>query len=150
MCSPACPDFYGTVENIQPAEWPDELESFGEDELPPNAILLEYLPILHRIDLTNFSEKYPIQFSEILSGIHSLGILHDDPYPRNMVIVKGENGGDGRAMWIDFDSSMTIPLDKMGEWEQYRFDEEKLIVQQFGEALVSLIIITFILFLIAL
>ncbi|PWY80834.1 hypothetical protein BO94DRAFT_602192 [Aspergillus sclerotioniger CBS 115572] len=36
------PDFYGIIENIKPV--PPYMKDFLEDALPPNAVLMEYIP----------------------------------------------------------------------------------------------------------
>lgn len=38
------PQFYGTIENIDPALCHPHLKEFMKDEYPPTAILLEYIP----------------------------------------------------------------------------------------------------------
>ena len=50
------PQFYGTVEKIQPKLWKPHLDMFLKDKLLPNAILIEYIPHMEMIDLPNFSK----------------------------------------------------------------------------------------------
>ncbi|KAJ6185716.1 hypothetical protein N7519_007017 [Penicillium mononematosum] len=97
------PDFYGIITNIQPASWPG-LDMFLDDKLPPNAILIEYVPNVQQIDLSNFSLRYLRQLRHILDEIHDAGVLHGDPYPRNMMI----SADQCKALWIDFDSAHTF------------------------------------------
>ncbi|KAL7662254.1 hypothetical protein ACMYSQ_001601 [Aspergillus niger] len=99
------PDFYGTIRKIQPANWPS-LSMFLNDKLPPNAILIEYIPNLQQIDLSNYSPKRLAKFREIFDDIHAAGVLHADPKPRNMMVSLSE---DDRVLWIDFDSAQTFP-----------------------------------------
>ncbi|PGG98576.1 hypothetical protein AJ79_08829 [Helicocarpus griseus UAMH5409] len=63
------PDFYGTITKIKATDWPD-LHMFHEDKLPPNAILIEYIPNMQQMDLSNFLESYPHRFRDILCEIH--------------------------------------------------------------------------------
>lgn len=79
---------------------------FLNDKLPPNAILIEYIPNLQQIDLSNYSPKRLAKFREILDDIHAAGVLHADPKPRNMMVSLSE---DDRVLWIDFDSAQTFP-----------------------------------------
>lgn len=110
------------------------LHDFKNDELPPRAIFIEYIPNLHWIDLTNYSEARLAKFRQILDEFHDMGILHDDLYPRNMLIAKGEEGQEDRVLWIDFDLAWTnLPDDdQRREW----FEDEKEIMQQFAGDLV--------------
>lgn len=130
------PDFYGAIPQIRLAEWPDTLHGFKDDEVPPSAIFIEYVPNLHWIDLTNFSEAHLTKFRQVLDEFHDLCILHDDPHPRNMLIAKGEENEEDRVLWIDFDSAWTnLPDDdRRREW----FEGEKLLVKQFAQELVRL------------
>ena len=79
------PDFYGTIRKIQPASWPT-LYMFLNDELPPNAILIEYVPNIQSIGLSTFSKKCLDRLREILDEIHEAKVLHGDPKPRNMMV----------------------------------------------------------------
>ncbi|KAH7305456.1 hypothetical protein B0I35DRAFT_516291 [Stachybotrys elegans] len=129
------PDFYGAVTQMQLADWHQMLHSFKEDEVPPCAIFIEYIPDLHMIDLTNFSEARLAKFLQILDEIHNLRILHDDTYPRNMLVARGNEGQEDRVIWIDFDCAWTnLPDD---ERHRQWFEDEKELVQYFAKALVG-------------
>ncbi|KAJ5356877.1 hypothetical protein N7517_011486 [Penicillium concentricum] len=60
------PDFYGTITDIKlsilPSQWPQDTYSiqcmFQEDNSPLDALLLEYIPGLEMIDLSNYSAQY--------------------------------------------------------------------------------------------
>ena len=120
---------------LQPARWPVELRRFRRDKLLPAAIFIEYIPNLHRIDLTNFSEAYLAKFRQIVDEIHDLNIFHTDTYPRNMLIAKGQDGQEDRVLLIDFDRAYTdFPNDdRRREW----IEEEKGFLAEFCEDLVS-------------
>ncbi|KAL3472469.1 hypothetical protein BJX99DRAFT_214698 [Aspergillus californicus] len=100
------PNFYGTISKIQPAVWPN-LDMFLDDKLPPNAVLIEYIPNLQQIDLSNFSRQRLAKFRESLDDIHKAKVLHHDTYPRNMMVSLEPE----RVLWIDFDSAQTYPED---------------------------------------
>ncbi|KAL4863881.1 hypothetical protein BDV12DRAFT_189347 [Aspergillus spectabilis] len=79
------PNFYGTIRNIQPADW----ASFGmflPDKLPPSAILIEYIPNLQSIDLPTFSKEHLARHRQILDYFHEANVLHGDPMPRNLTV----------------------------------------------------------------
>ncbi|GAQ42279.1 hypothetical protein ANI_1_1926094 [Aspergillus niger] len=102
------PDFYETIRNIQPARWPN-LSMFLDDKLPPNAILIEYIPNMQAIGLENYSEQRMTKFRQILDDIHEVNVLHGDPMPRNMMV--SVSGNEDRVLWVDFDSVQTFPGD---------------------------------------
>ncbi|CAI7641486.1 unnamed protein product [Penicillium manginii] len=101
------PDFYGTIKNIDPSHWP-YLWKFVDDELPPTAILIEYAPNMHRIDLSNFSPQNMQILRETLAEMHSVGVLHGDAETRNMVVSKDPTTNQDRALWLDFDRAHTF------------------------------------------
>lgn len=123
------PDFYGTITNIQPALWPN-LDMFIDDKIPPRAVLIEYVPDIQPIDLSNFSLQYLHQLGHILEDIHSAEILQGDPYPRNMMISK-----QGRVLWIDFDRSQTFS-GSLSKRQSTWFEEENEMMEYFINALV--------------
>ncbi|KAK9366645.1 hypothetical protein V1509DRAFT_231242 [Lipomyces kononenkoae] len=125
------PDFYGTVVNIQPTLWPD-LHMFLKDKLPPNAVLIEYIPNMQPIDLSNFSEHYLAKLSQILNDIHQARVLHGDPKPRNMMISWGEQD---RVLWIDFDSAQTFSEDSLSPRQETWVKDEVEMMDYFVEAL---------------
>ncbi|RJE21415.1 hypothetical protein PHISCL_06246 [Aspergillus sclerotialis] len=87
------PDFYGTIENINPTLWPN-LDMFQNDELPPNAVVIEYIPDMQPLDLSNFSVMRMAKFRRILDSMHRAKVSHGDPYPRNMMIQVGDRERD--------------------------------------------------------
>lgn len=132
------PDFYGTLTKIQPTLWPS-LSMFHEDNLPPNAILIEYIPNMESISLSNFSKDYLVKFRQILEDIHQAGVYHGDAKPRNMMVSQ-EEGKEDRVLWIDFDSAQTFSTEKPLSQKQERWVRwENELVDYFIEALVSLL-----------
>ncbi|PYH96543.1 hypothetical protein BO71DRAFT_407650 [Aspergillus ellipticus CBS 707.79] len=105
------PDFYGTIRNIQPALWLN-LHMFLHDKLPPNAILIEYIPNMQAVDLSNYSEQRLSSLRQILDEIHKANVLHGDTKPRNMMVFVGMQE---RVLWIDFDSAQTFPEGGLSE-----------------------------------
>lgn len=82
------PDFYSVITQINPISSQPFLKRFLKDNLFPNAILIEYIPDLHQIDLSTFLDYRIATLRTILESIHGVGIYHDGPYPRNMMAQK--------------------------------------------------------------
>ncbi|EEP79938.1 predicted protein [Uncinocarpus reesii 1704] len=99
------PRFYGTVENIDPTQSLPHLQSFVNDEHPPTAILLEYIPNMKELKWTNYNASRMQNFIDGLNAIHGALVYHDDVHPRNMMIVEED---PERAIWIDFDRAQTF------------------------------------------
>ncbi|KAE8353789.1 hypothetical protein BDV28DRAFT_156732 [Aspergillus coremiiformis] len=126
------PEFYGTIRKIQPADWPN-LRMFLDDELPPNAILIEYIPNLQQIDLSNFSKQRLAELRQILGDFHNVNVLHGDARPRNMAVSLGEQE---RVLWIDFDSAQTFPEgEKRSQMQEIWIEEEVKTMDYFVDAL---------------
>ncbi|BCR89775.1 uncharacterized protein ACHE_50973A [Aspergillus chevalieri] len=102
------PDSYGTMTNMQPALWLN-LHMSLEDELPPDAVLVEYIPNSQHIDLSNYSNERLHTLRDIHYEIHQARVYHGDAYPRNTMISMGDSGEEDRVLWVDFDSSQTLP-----------------------------------------
>ncbi|KAL4929520.1 uncharacterized protein BDV17DRAFT_56874 [Aspergillus undulatus] len=102
------PEFYGVVRNIQPTKWAF-LNMFINDILAPNAILIEFIPNLHQIDLSNFSKPRLAKLRRILDEIYEAGVVHCDVKPRNMMVSLAEQDGQDRVLWIDFGSAQELP-----------------------------------------
>ncbi|PLB49171.1 hypothetical protein P170DRAFT_357004 [Aspergillus steynii IBT 23096] len=126
-------DFYGTITNIQPLLCQPSLGMFLEDKRPPNAVLIEYIPNMRMIDLSNFSERRVSELRRILlEDIHPAGVLHGDPMPRNMMV----QDKDGRVLWIDFDSAQTFTEDGfLTPRQEWWVKEEVEMVDYFVDAL---------------
>jgi Lipopolysaccharide kinase (Kdo/WaaP) family len=127
------PNFYGTIQQIQPKFWKPHLDMFLEHDLLPNAVLLEYVSDMQMIDLSTFSTERIQKLFHILREIHNAKVLHHDPYPRNMMVVPGE---PDRVLWIDFDRAQTFPK-PLTQRQQGWFTEEVEFVELFAKALVS-------------
>ncbi|KAM3513072.1 hypothetical protein MY11210_003274 [Beauveria gryllotalpidicola] len=128
------PDFYGSVTKIDPRLWPD-LYMFHNDELPANAIFIEYVPNMHEIDLSNFSRERMAKLREILLEFHKMGVTHGDTYPRNMMIAPGSPGKEDRVLWVDFDSAQTLQLENLSEINRDWIHEEIEMMDYFSEGL---------------
>ncbi|KAJ5823066.1 hypothetical protein N7447_005406 [Penicillium robsamsonii] len=99
------PDFYGVVENIDfEAEGcsrnSDKTFPRGLDpKARPNGVLMEYIPDVNMLELSNYTEQRARNLRRLLLEIHEAGIVHLDPYPRNMLI----QGDSDWVLWIDYE-----------------------------------------------
>ena len=98
------PDFYGTMEPIDPAQFRPHLDIFLQHEEPPNAVILRYIPNMKTLAFSTYTKAGAAQLRHALTEIHKAGVTHDDIHPRNMIML---SKGPVPAMWIDFDSSET-------------------------------------------
>lgn len=130
------PDFYGTSTQINPKVWPD-LYMFHKDELPADALFIEYVPNMHKIDPSNFSKEKMAKLREILVEFHELGVYHGDPYPRNMMIADKLPGEQKRVLWIDFDSAQTLQLDNLSERNRDSLRKQIQMMDYFSDGIVS-------------
>ncbi|EGX87961.1 hypothetical protein CCM_09584 [Cordyceps militaris CM01] len=122
------------VTKIDPRLWPD-LYMFHNDELPADAIFIEYVPNMHEIDLSNFSRERMAKLREILLEFHKIGVAHGDTYPRNMMIAPGSPGKEDRVLWVDFDSAQTLQPENLSEIDRDWIHEETEMMDYFSEGL---------------
>lgn len=108
------------------------MHTFLSDKLPPNAILIEYVPNMQPMNLSNSSLRYLRKPSQTLEDIHLAGILHGDLMLRNMMI----SGHQGRVLWIDFDSAQTFS-ETLSARQKTWIQEENEMMDYFVKALVS-------------
>ncbi|PYI10662.1 hypothetical protein BO78DRAFT_359829 [Aspergillus sclerotiicarbonarius CBS 121057] len=127
------PPFYGFVEQINPVDASPHLKDFLEGRSRPNAILLEYIPNLRPITLSNFSEKRAHKLYQILQAIHRAGIYHGDPYPRNMMVQEDTD----RVLWIDFDRAQAFTPESLQRYQVKWLEEEADMMDYFVKALTA-------------
>lgn len=131
------PRFYGTIENINVNLWPYLQDEYGfeDDELPPNAVLVEYVPHVAQLDLTNFSQDRLDRLRMILFEFHDIGLFHGDPFPRNMMVAASSS--DDRVLWIGFDRAQLLTRSKCSPRHARRIDLEIELMNDFAKRLVS-------------
>ncbi|PYI07017.1 hypothetical protein BO78DRAFT_314175, partial [Aspergillus sclerotiicarbonarius CBS 121057] len=127
------PYFYGLVEHIQPANHLPHLQDFLGDTTCPNAVLMEYIPNLQSINLSNFSEKRIHRLQQILLEVHRAGVYHGDPYPRNIMIQTTSD----RVLWIDFDRAQTFTPQSIKPYQLDWLQHETNMMDYFVEALAA-------------
>lgn len=128
------PDFYGLIEHINPVHHLPYLQDFVEDTVYPNAILMEYVPDIYSIDLSNYSERRLRKLQQILLEMHRAGVYHGDPYPRNMMVQITSD----RVLWIDFDRAQTFTSQSIKQCHLTWLERETRMMEEFVEGLVSL------------
>lgn len=78
---------------------------FLNDEYPPNAIFLEYIPDPEILHLHNYTPGRMDKFLAGIREIHKALVEHNDMKPRNMLVVQDDPAE--RVVWIDFDRENT-------------------------------------------
>ncbi|KAL1961068.1 hypothetical protein VTO42DRAFT_4956 [Malbranchea cinnamomea] len=88
------PQFFGTMDKFDPKPCQPHLCTFVNDEYPPSAIFLEYIPNLEMLDLNNYTQA---QMNKFLVGVHEIHKALVE-HARNMLIVRDD---PERVVWID-------------------------------------------------
>ncbi|KAK6812610.1 hypothetical protein RU639_011582 [Aspergillus parasiticus] len=96
------PKFYGFINGLEPASFHPALQHFAHDKLKPKAILLEYLPNAESLNCVNYSDTLYSQAIEGMKEIHKAGVHHQDIYPRNILLVRGN---PDRLVWMTWGST---------------------------------------------
>lgn len=92
------------------------LNTFLGDLHHPCAILLEYLPHAEPLNCENYTQDRIQRAILGIQAVHRARVLHNDPYPKNVLIVPGmaSNGSDDRAVWVDFDIALNFGSVEVG------------------------------------
>jgi hypothetical protein len=124
------PQFHGSIEDLDPKLHQPHLDMFLDDEYPPKALLLEYIPDMEAMHWTNYTDAKRDNLIRGLEEIHAAGVIHDEIHPRNMMVVKGDSE---KAIWIDFDRAQTWDKDNLSDEQKgwLRFESE-LAADQLG------------------
>ncbi|PYI09804.1 hypothetical protein BO78DRAFT_362287 [Aspergillus sclerotiicarbonarius CBS 121057] len=106
VCGKGVLRFYGTLENLDPFAFEPHLQYFTDDKYLPCAILLEWLPDARPLGDLEWSPQLVKPIYAALGQIHQAGVIHNDAYPKNILVVPGKQGQ--RIVWIDFDVSIVF------------------------------------------
>lgn len=79
---------------INPASFTPHLGAFQEDAELPSAVLIEYLPNPLLMNCMTYIKERMEKAITGIEQIHLALVAHNDPYPKNILIVH-ETGGDG-------------------------------------------------------
>ncbi|KAJ5712012.1 hypothetical protein N7488_006168 [Penicillium malachiteum] len=108
-----------------------------DDEYPPSAIFLEYIPGLEKIHpVENFTQQRMDNLFDGIRQINKALVLHNDLYPRNMMVIKDtpESKSD-RVIWLDFDRAETFNEDEITDEQARLIAMEEKIVSDLGSSL---------------
>jgi predicted Ser/Thr protein kinase len=111
------PKFYG-YDFRKPSNWGLQAAT-AEDEEPLYGILLEWLDGAKQLSEQNMDSAVVIDFMRGLTQIHNAGILHNDIFECNMLVLPSK-----RSVWIDFSCA------KMGREDIH--DQEALALAGFA------------------
>ncbi|KGO38484.1 hypothetical protein PEX1_014940 [Penicillium expansum] len=87
------PKYYGSIDRIDPSCHQPWLISFLDDKFHPSAILLEYLEGSEPLNCVNYSKERLSKAMEALVQVHSALIVHNDLYPKNILIEEDQQEG---------------------------------------------------------
>lgn len=121
------PQFLGTMDKFDPKLCQPHLRKFLEDEYPPSALFLEYIPNMEMVKLHNYTEARMNNLLRGIREIHKAGVEHNDIKPRNMLIVK-DDPNPNRVVWIDFNRANTYD-------EHHMTDEQKVLIAEEEESM---------------
>ncbi|OJD12016.1 hypothetical protein AJ78_07333 [Emergomyces pasteurianus Ep9510] len=123
------PKFYGFM-LLNPTSFAPHLYAFQRDSGLPSAILIEYLPNSLPMNCVTYSKERMDKAIIGIQQIHSALVEHNDPYPKNILIITGD---PERVVWIDFDVAITYPNNTyIGDRENGWITEETECVKGFG------------------
>lgn len=92
------------------------------------------------MNCVTFSKERFEKVNVRIQQIHSEALIeHNDPYPKNVLIVPGEQQQPERVVWIDFDVAIVYPDESyIGERERRWIEFEAECVESYGTMLVGL------------
>lgn len=124
---------------IDPANCAPYLDAFRHDTDFPSAILIEYLPKPLEMNCVTYTAERMQKAVIGIQKIHSALVEHNDPYPKNILIVPSDQGDQERVIWVDFDIAIVYPNDTYIETRRSgRIEFETEVVESFGRLLVRL------------
>ncbi|KAL2819103.1 hypothetical protein BJX63DRAFT_418883 [Aspergillus granulosus] len=126
------PRFLGSMRKFDPSLCQPHLNMFLDDEYLPSALFLEYIPNLEMIQLHNYTQQ---RMDNLLSGIreiHEALVLHDDPNPRNMMVIGNH---PEKVIWMDFDRAKTYDEDQITDEQRCLLKEEDEMVSGFKKCI---------------
>ena len=105
------PDIIGTAQRNVSGWGLDNLD--GDREGNYYGLLMEWIEGGERLTPENVRADHIVSFVRGLVRIHEAGVLHNDTWARNMLVVPGSN----RAVWIDFGSATLDPTEEQMKQE---------------------------------
>ncbi|KAJ9225219.1 hypothetical protein DTO027B5_6505 [Paecilomyces variotii] len=124
------PRFLGSMRKFDQSLCQPYLEMFLDDEYPPSAIFLEYIPNMEMITLNNYTQQRMDNLIAGIREIHKTLVLHGDLKPRNMMVVKDD---PERVIWIDFDRAATYEEASITDSEKSLLEDEEITLVYFKQ-----------------
>lgn len=87
------------------------------------------------MELDTYSASRVEALADILREFHELGLIHGDPYPRNMMVV--ESQPKDRILWVDFDCAQVVQKEDLPSWAKFELNMERRIMDEFAQFIVS-------------
>lgn len=128
------PRFLGSMRKFDQSLCQPYLEMFLDDEYPPSAIFLEYIPNMEMITLNNYTQQRMDNLIAGIREIHKALVLHGDLKPRNMMVMKDD---PERVIWIDFDRAVTYEEASITDSEKSLLEDEEITLVYFKQFMVS-------------
>ncbi|KAL2375724.1 hypothetical protein RJZ90_007918 [Blastomyces dermatitidis] len=126
------PQFYGSMEKLEPEFWQPNLNMFINDTELPSAIFIEYIPNMRQLHLDTFSKDCMAKFVQAIKAITAALVMHNDLKARNFMVTPGE-----RVVLLDFNRARTYDNNTITAEQQEWLREDVQIVQDLGRLLVG-------------
>ncbi|OKL57838.1 hypothetical protein UA08_07191 [Talaromyces atroroseus] len=126
------PRYYREIQHLDVKDYQPHLRRFLDEERPPSAIFLEYIPNMMTILPERYTKERIESMIHGIQQIHKALVLHFDSYPRNIMVFEDD---PGRVIWIDFDRAQTYDADTITERNRRWIQEEEEDVHVFGESM---------------
>lgn len=128
------PRYYGEIKHLDVKEYQPHLRKFLNDKYSPSAMFLEYIPNMEMIVWENYTEERGQAMIRGIDYIHKALVLHDDVYPKNIMVLKDD---PKRVVWLDFDRAESYDVAAVTKEQQDLMRVERKYVTEIAEALVS-------------
>lgn len=103
----------------------------------PTLLFWNTYPTYSELISQTYTKDRAVALQSIIREIHKVRVVHDDPYPRNMMIQLETN----RVLWIDFDRAQTLPYDPLEFYVLDWFEMDAGMTDQLMDELVCLYIL---------
>ncbi|KAL2374416.1 hypothetical protein RJZ57_001096 [Blastomyces gilchristii] len=121
------PQFYRSMEKLEPEFWQPNLNVFINDTELPSAIFIEYILNMRQLHLDIFSKDHMTKFVQVIKAITAALVMHNDLKARNFMVTSGE-----RVVLLDFDRARTYNNNTITAEQQEWLREDVQIVQDLG------------------
>ncbi|PGH26459.1 hypothetical protein AJ80_01772 [Polytolypa hystricis UAMH7299] len=130
------PKFFGTMDKFDPKPCHPGLDDFINDEYPPSAIFLEYIPNLEMFQRHNYTKARMDNCLMGIRKIHEALVEHGSSWSDNILVVKDD---PERVVWIDFSAASTYDKHLITERDKFHLMGEETAVEELQWSLVCLL-----------